>query len=218
MRRAKRWAVILTALLLAVNVLSACGGGKSGGSGSAGESGSSGAAQTNTDGSGTGSGASSAGTGEEKKEPEPQPPLEISIMLPIFKTNYPSDNSPVVREINERANVKLHLEWVPNASYTDKFNITLASGKLPTIIYVPDVKNPNFVNAVKAGAFWEVGEKMKNYPYLSRANPVIMQNSSIEGKNYGVYRGRALGRNGINYRKDWLENVGLEPPKTIDDF
>jgi putative aldouronate transport system substrate-binding protein len=46
----------------------------------------------------------------------------------------------------------------------------------------------------------------------------VLNNSSVEGKVYGIYRGRALGRNGINYRKDWLEKVGLQPPKTVDDF
>jgi putative aldouronate transport system substrate-binding protein len=214
MRQAKRWAAILTALMLAVSLLSACGGGKANDPGSGGDAGGSGESRESR----TETGESNAGNGGDANASEPEPPMEISIMLPIFKTNYPSDDSPVVQEINKRANVKLHFEWVPNSSYTDKFNITLASGKLPTIIYVPDVKNPNFVNAVRAGAFWEVGEKMKNYPYLSQANPVIMQNSSIDGKNYGVYRGRALGRNGINYRRDWLENLGLEPPKTIDDF
>ncbi|MGG1552152.1 extracellular solute-binding protein [Paenibacillus ferrarius] len=145
-------------------------------------------------------------------------PLDLSIMLPIFKTNYPKDDGPVTTEIDKKTNTKIHLEWVPNSSYTDKFNITLASGKLPSIIYVGDVKNPSFVNAAKSGAFWEVGPYLKDYPNLSKANPVIMNNSSIDGKNYGVYRGRALGRNGINYRKDWLDAVGMQPPKTIDDF
>ncbi|MEC0268567.1 extracellular solute-binding protein [Paenibacillus anseongense] len=147
-----------------------------------------------------------------------QTPLDLNIMLPIFKTNFPKDDGPVVTEIEKKTNTNIHLEWVPNASYTDKFNITLASGKLPSIIYVPDVKNPSFVNAAKSGAFWEVGKYLKDFPSLSQANSIIMNNSSIDGKNYGVYRGRALGRNGINYRKDWLEAVGMQPPKTIDDF
>lgn len=149
---------------------------------------------------------------------QPQAPLEVSIMIPIFKTNFPKDDSPVVAEIEKKTNSNIHLEWVPNSSYGDKFNITLASGKLPTIIYVPDAKGSSFVNAAKSEAFWEVGKYLKDYPNLSKANPVILNNSSIEGKNYGIYRGRALGRNGIVYRKDWLDNVGLQPPKTIDDF
>ncbi|MFK7693288.1 extracellular solute-binding protein [Paenibacillus sp. HJGM_3] len=146
------------------------------------------------------------------------PPLDLSIMLPIFKTNFPKDDGPVTTEIEKRTNTNIHLEWVPNASYADKLNITLASGKLPSIMYIGDVKAPSFVNAAKAGAFWEIGKYLKDYKYLSQSNPVIMNNSSIDGKNYGIYRGRALGRNGINYRKDWLEAVGMQPPKTIDDF
>jgi len=164
------------------------------------------------------SAASTAAPSAAATAAQQQKPLDLNIMLPIFKTNFPKDDGPVVTEIEKRTNTNIHLEWVPNASYTDKFNITLASGKLPNIIYVPDVKNPSFVNAAKSGAFWEIGKYLKDYPSLSQANSVIMNNSSIDGKNYGVYRGRALGRNGINYRKDWLEAVGLQPPKTIDDF
>ncbi|CAM3403496.1 extracellular solute-binding protein [Paenibacillus lupini] len=157
--------------------------------------------------------ASAAATAETNEKP-----LKISIMLPIFKTNFPKDDSPVVTEIENKTNTNIHFEWVPNASYGDKFNITLASTKLPEIIYVPGSKDPSFVNAVRSGAFWELGPYLKDYPNLSQANEVIMNNSSIDGKNYGIYRGRALGRNGIVYRKDWLEAVGLSQPKTIDDF
>ncbi|MDU0205443.1 extracellular solute-binding protein [Paenibacillus sp. MAH-36] len=174
---------------------------------------SSGGKEAATTPSSSGSSAPAAATPAQQ-----QTPLDLNIMLPIFKTNFPKDDGPVVTEIEKKTNTNIHLEWVPNASYTDKFNITLASGKLPSIIYVPDVKNPSFVNAAKSGAFWEVGKYLKDFPSLSQANSIIMNNSSIDGKNYGVYRGRALGRNGINYRKDWLEAVGMQPPKTIDDF
>ncbi|MBB6693377.1 extracellular solute-binding protein [Cohnella xylanilytica] len=156
-------------------------------------------------------GSSSQGTSAGK-------PLDLSIMLPIFKTNYPKDDGPVTTEIEKRTNTNIHFQWVPNASYGDKFNITLASGKLPTIIMVGSPKEPSFVNAARSGAFWDLTDYLKDYKYLSQSNEVILNNSSIDGRNYGVYRSRALGRNGINYRKDWLEAVGLQPPKTIVDF
>ncbi|WP_028611310.1 extracellular solute-binding protein [Paenibacillus harenae] len=164
------------------------------------------------------SGAASPEAQPTNAEMKEETPLKLNIMLPIFKTNYPKDDSPVAAEIEKQTNTDIHFEWVPNASYVDKFNITLASGKLPTIMYVPDVKSPSFVNAAKSGAFWEIGGYLKDYPNLSGANPVILNNSSVEGKNYGIYRGRALGRNGVYYRKDWLDNVGLTVPETIDDF
>ncbi|GIO92242.1 MULTISPECIES: extracellular solute-binding protein [Paenibacillus] len=147
-----------------------------------------------------------------------QEAYKLNIMLPIFKTNYPKDDSPVAAELEKLTGTDIHFEWVPNASYADKFNITLASGNLPKIIYVPDSKGPSFVSAVKSGAFWDLTDKLKNYPNLSQASEIILNNSSINGRTYGVYRGRELGRNGVYYRKDWLENVGLEEPKTIDEF
>jgi ABC-type sugar transport system, periplasmic component len=150
--------------------------------------------------------------------PKQQDPLKLEIMLPIFKTNFPKDDSPVAAQIEKLTNTDIHFLWVPNASYSDKLNITLASGKLPTIIYIDNAKGASFVNAAKSGAFWELSSYLKDYKFLSQANPVILNNSSVEGKTYGIYRSRNLGRNGIVYRKDWLENVGLSEPKTVDDF
>jgi len=207
--RRQKWVTIVTAALLALSLLAGCSSGNGGNNGAGTNQGSGSNAPANN----AAEPAAPADEGGEAEEP-----LALNIMLPIFKTNFPKDDGPVVQEINKLTNTKIHLEWVPNSSYNDKFNITLASGKLPHIIYVPGSKEPSFVNAAKSGAFWEVGELMKDYPNLSQANPVIMANSSIDGKNYGVYRGRALGRNGINYRKDWLDAVGLAKPETIDDF
>ncbi|MDH6425958.1 extracellular solute-binding protein [Paenibacillus sp. FSL R7-0048] len=190
----KRWLLLLLVAMMVTTVVAGCSGNESAGSNSKSEG--------------------SSNTGEEKSES----PLDLTLMLPIFKTNYPKDGSPVAAELEKQTNTKIHFEWVPNASYADKFNITLASGKLPTIIYVGDVKASSFVNAAKSGAFWEVGPYLKDYPNLSQANPVILKNSAIDGKNYGIYRGRVLGRNGMVFRKDWLEKVGLQTPQTVDDF
>ncbi|AWV32497.1 extracellular solute-binding protein [Paenibacillus sp. FSL H7-0716] len=190
----KRWLLLLLVAMMVTTVVAGCSGNESAGSNSKSEG--------------------SSNTGEEKSES----PLDLTLMLPIFKTNYPKDGSPVAAELEKQTHTKIHFEWVPNASYADKFNITLASGKLPTIIYVGDVKASSFVNAAKSGAFWEVGPYLKDYPNLSQANPVILKNSAIDGKNYGIYRGRVLGRNGMVFRKDWLEKVGLQTPQTVDDF
>lgn len=190
MANTKRWLSMLIAAMMIVTLIAGCAGGNSASSGD----------------------QDQGSTGADDSA------LNLNIMLPIFKTNYPKDGSPTAAEIEKRTGTKIHFEWVPNASYADKFNITLASGKLPHIIYVGDVKASSFVNAAKSGAFWEVGPYLKDYPNLSQANPVIMKNSSIEGKNYGIYRGRNLGRNGMAFRKDWLDKLGMKEPETVDDF
>lgn len=142
---------------------------------------------------------------------------QLTIMLPNFEAENPPENSPVVQKLEELTGVDVNLQWVPSSSYDDKFNITLASGKLPDIMVVLG-KTPSFINAARTGAFWELGPYLKDYPNLSQMNEIITNNASIDGKTYGIYRARALGRNGVTIRKDWLENLGLEEPKTIDEF
>lgn len=144
--------------------------------------------------------------------------LNLSIMLPSFNTTNPTDNSPVVKKIDKLTNTKIHLRWVPNDSYPDKFNVTLASGNLPDIMVVENKNSAGFIKAAEAGQFWELSPYLKNYSNLSQLNSVIKQNASINGKLYGIPRLRILGRNGITYRKDWLKNVGMKPPKTIHQF
>lgn len=194
----KRWLFMLLAVIMILSVFTGCAG--------------------NKENNAAGQKESASSEGNAPGGTEAAEPLDLTLMLPIFKTNYPKDGSPVAAKLEELTNTKIHFEWVPNASYTDKFNITLASGKLPDIIYVGDVKASSFVNAARSGAFWEVGPYLKDYPNLGGAKEVILNNSAIDGKNYGIYRGRALGRNGVVYRKDWLEKLGLETPQTVDDF
>jgi putative aldouronate transport system substrate-binding protein len=144
-------------------------------------------------------------------------PYEISIMLPNIKTDILAEDSPVKKKLEELTNTKLTFTWVPTTSYDDKFNITLASGELPKVLYTGS-KTSSLLNGVQAGAFWEIGPLLKDYANLSQANKDVMWNTAINGKYYGLYRSRPYGRNGISYRKDWLQNLGLQEPKTIDDY
>jgi putative aldouronate transport system substrate-binding protein len=141
----------------------------------------------------------------------------ITIMTTTFSPDPPGDDSPVMKALEDYTKTDIKMNWVIDSGYQDKLNITLASGELPDIMMIPN-KIPSFISAVEDGAFWELGPYLKDYPNLSQANEIILNNSSIGGKIYGIYRARPLGRLGITYRKDWLQNVGLQTPKTINDF
>lgn len=141
----------------------------------------------------------------------------ITIMTTAYSPEPPGKDSPVLKELEKFTDTDIKVNWVLDSAYQDKLNITLASGDLPHIMMMP-AKIPSFISAVNDGAFWEIGPYLKDYPNLSQANEITLNNSSIGGKIYGIYRARPLGRNGVTIRKDWLKNVGLETPKTIDDF
>ncbi|MCM3785842.1 extracellular solute-binding protein [Neobacillus mesonae] len=143
--------------------------------------------------------------------------LQLSVMVPNFEAETPAPDNPVIQKLEELTDTELEFQWVPSSSYDDKFNITLASGKLPDVMVVLG-KSPSFINAARNGAFWELDPYLKDYPNLAQANEIILNNASIDGKTYGIYRARVLGRNGVTIRKDWLDNLGLSEPTTIDEF
>ena len=142
---------------------------------------------------------------------------KITIMTTTFSTEPPTKKSEVWQALEEYTDTDITVEWAINSNYADKLNITFGSGDLPHIVMVPE-KMPSFINAVRDGAFWDLTDHLKDYPNLSKANEIVLQNSMIDGRVYGVYRSRPLGRNGVSIRKDWLENLDLEIPTTIDEF
>lgn len=145
------------------------------------------------------------------------PPLPITIMTSAAAGNSVTYDSPVKKKVEELTNTRLDIEFVPSASYPEKLNIALASGDMPTILYI-DENTPNVVNAIRRGEFWDVTDYLDDYEHLSKANPIILNNMSVDGRVWGLYRNRPLGRFGYAYRKDWLERLGLSKPKTVEEF
>lgn len=150
-------------------------------------------------------------------------PTEISMMVPFYVAQPPAtENNEVFKKIETYTNASLKINWTPDASYADKLSVTLASGNLPKVMVIPaeQIKKTAVINAARAGAFWEIGPYLKEFPNMNKGylNEIALANTSIDGKVYGLFRARPLGRIGAIIRKDWLDNLGLAAPKTMDDF
>ncbi|MBB6348417.1 extracellular solute-binding protein [Nonomuraea muscovyensis] len=143
-------------------------------------------------------------------------PNTLTIMSKLFGTA-PDPKGEMHQAVEKFLGKKLQVTWVPNAEYTDKLNVTLASDNLPQVMVV-DPKLPAFVKSAQAGAFWDLTDKIDKYPNLKPADERTALNSSINGKIYGLYRMRPLLRSAIVIRKDWLKKVGLDEPETVDDL
>ncbi|WP_416151629.1 extracellular solute-binding protein [Salipaludibacillus sp. HK11] len=150
----------------------------------------------------------SAGDAEER--------MSVRIMAPSFAPDPVGDDSPALQAIEDYTNMDISLELVANANYEDRFNVTMASGDLPHIMVAP--KDASFINATRDGAFWDVTDYLDDYDNLSQANEIILNNASIDGRMFGIPRTRDLGRNGATINTEWLDNLGLDMPETIDDF
>ncbi|BCW46795.1 extracellular solute-binding protein [Arthrobacter sp. StoSoilB5] len=141
----------------------------------------------------------------------------ISIMAPYFEAQPPAADGAAMKKLGEITGKDLSVTWVPNASYEEKTNITLASSEIPHAMVIQS-KSPGFVKNAEAGAFWDLTDKLSKYPNLTTTTPEIQNNASINGKVYGVFRGRSPMRAAVMFRQDWLDKLGLQPPKTTEDL
>jgi len=146
-----------------------------------------------------------------------QKAFNISIMTTSFTNNPATENSSVVKALEEYTNTKLNINWVSNTAYNDKMNLALASGTLPNIMLITS-KTSSVISAARSDAFWDLKSYLQSYGNLRLANQTSLNNISIDNTIYGIPRMRYPGRYGIVYRKDWLNNVGMSEPKNIDDF
>lgn len=141
----------------------------------------------------------------------------LSIMAPFLVTNAPAEGNEIEAALEGVVDVDLDINWVPNSSYEDKTNITLAGDDIPQVMVVQG-KTPGFVRNAQAGAFWELTDYLKDYPNLVSASPEVQSAASVNGEVYGVFRARDVMRAAVIIRKDWLDKVGLELPKTTEDL
>jgi putative aldouronate transport system substrate-binding protein len=146
----------------------------------------------------------------------------ITIMLPLYYQESPSSGSPLEQAIEAFIGEEIEFQFVPIDSYNERLNLAITSNQMPSVVAVLDPKLPVFVNAVRGGMFWDIGDRFGSLPTLqAHYDAQTLINAQIDGKLYGLPRGRALTRDGIIIRKDWLKNVGLDrdltQPITLDE-
>ena len=145
----------------------------------------------------------------------------IRIMAPFFGEIAPEEDSAIERKIEAFTGFEIEMTWIPESGYTDRLSLVLAGGDdVPDVLVVPGspVGNPTIVSSVAAGGFWRLDEHIDQFNYLSMMNPGVRMNASFNGETFGLYRSRDLIRTSITIRRDWLDNLGLDTPTTIDEF
>ncbi|MDF2935360.1 MAG: transporter substrate-binding protein [Paenibacillaceae bacterium] len=139
----------------------------------------------------------------------------LSIGAPLIG-ELPPKNNEVEQAIEAYTHTDLQIQWIPLSAYDDKLRLMIASGEMPKLIKIS--YSPTYIATMKAEQFWELGPLLKEYPSLSALDKRYYDNISVEGKIYGIPIVRELGRAVIQYRKDWLDALGLQLPVTLEDW
>lgn len=189
--------------------------------------------------SGCGKGNSSGGTDDKEALKTMSYPLQTETTLKYWAMQstpvgqYTSrDVYPISKAFEEKVGVKF--EWISPAigQETQQFNIMIASGELPDIIewYWGDFSGgPD--KAISDGYIANLNDLIKDYsPAFSnylKNDPFIDKRTKTDQGNYYYYPGLAQygGDNdrlvvtaGYMFRKDWLDELNLPVPETIDDW
>ena len=121
-------------------------------------------------------------------------------------------------------NVKYRFS-TPNDQYDEKMNIAIATGNIPDIV---TVNSNQLVKLIKADLLYsDLGpifekyatDKTKEVMGYTENDPLFQQ-VTVDGKLKALpYTDNKYDSADIMYiRKDWLKKVGMEAPKTIDEF
>ena len=166
-----------------------------------------------------GCGSSDKAAENSTAKPTSNEPLEITMLATMYGANPPS--GPLQKMLEEATNTKLNFTWVPGSVYTDKMTTAIAANTMPKVIQVHSVemKNTAVVNAIRSGMFWEIGDLIKDYPNLVKyQDPKVLEGTKYFGKLYSLFYEIDLSRTGVQYRKDWLDKLGLKVPTNLDEL
>ncbi|WP_135554363.1 extracellular solute-binding protein [Paenibacillus cymbidii] len=159
---------------------------------------------------------------------KPQAPLKISMMV-TTSGDVPTDDNIILKELEKRTNTDITVTWIPTAEYTNRANVTLASGSIPDIFtYIQpsgQLMSANIEQAIKGGMFADLSPYIqdpnfaKNYPNLAAYPKDLWEFSKYKGKNYILPRNlNDVVWSGVWLRKDIFEKSGLKVPTTVDEY
>jgi len=162
--------------------------------------------------------SASPDSNDSKGEPaeKEQEKTKISIMTKLHTAEVPDEK--LLRLVEEAGNVEIKMEWVPDNNYSDKLNTAFATGTFAQAVTMGADQVDQFKGAIRDGQFWEIGSYLSEFENLGKLKDDVVKNTMVDGKVYSLYQGRPLSRQGMIYRKDWADNLGLEAPKTIEEF
>lgn len=150
-------------------------------------------------------------------------PLELTIHM-HFRNAYAYDDEwPVFMEAARLTNVEL--KGVAPSSATDTkeiFNLLMISGNLPDIVQGDNLRDEFFKYGME-GSFIPLDDLIKEYApniskFLDEHEFVRTFASGPDGQMYFIpYIPDGSVGKGYYIRKDWLDDLGLEIPTTVDD-
>ena len=156
----------------------------------------------------------------EAGEAAAEEPLEIEMVIGYDGVEFPQPGNEVQTKIEEYTNTRLNITAYPGSTLHEMLPTMIASDELPMVISFggSQLSKTYMINAMKQGVFWDLTDYIDQFPNISKISDITYRSFAVDGRNYGLPKERGLCRDAVGYRYDWIENLGLEEPKTVDDL
>ena len=136
------------------------------------------------------------------------------------------EENRVFQELEKRTGVKMDITTINQDSYVDQLMLMIAAGDWTDLMVQLGVSYPGgMAAAMEQEVVLDLApyaEYMPNYMACIEANPSVFRDVTLgEGEVCAVYRlfdEPMPIDSGLLIRGDWLDNLGLESPKTVDQF
>lgn len=146
-------------------------------------------------------------------------PLHIKMTLNFDGKEVPQEGNEAEKAIEQYTNSDLDLTHISSSDFCTKLPVMIASGEMPQVLASCGAPNQSYlISAAQGGTFWDITTLIKDYKNLSSMPELVYDNVSIDGKLYGIPRFRPVSRYTFAYRQDWLQNLGLKEPQTLDEL
>lgn len=153
-----------------------------------------------------------------QSEVKEKPTLKILSAYQTFDIR--TDNA--LKLMEAATGYKLDIDSLPEKDSADKLNMLFASGAVEydyvMLSGATELKSA-YTSYAKRNQLLQLDDKIKNYPYITKLDPLCFEAIKVDGKIY------ALGSTGLPFpnannmiRKDWLDKVGMNVPTNKDEF
>lgn len=146
-------------------------------------------------------------------------PLEFTVVVDALawtKNNKDINDSDEKKAWDTLTNTNIKYITPPHSDYGNKLNIMTASGDLPEVII-----GGNVASMVEADTIIQMDEYMKKYgqPLMGKLKDGDISKYKMEGKLYGIpVLASISNQSGFLFRQDWLDNLGMKAPETLDEY
>lgn len=131
----------------------------------------------------------------------------------------PPGDWPWLQRVRDELNIDVQITWISDAGqYTPTLRTRAAANDLPDV-FATDLSTTSLLVQQGLAADWQPFREFMPTYVRDRDVEALAPIGTFDGKQYSLVTKNADPYKGvIAIRQDWLQNLGLEVPKTTDEF